>query len=165
LSADEKRALLTIAPEAGTAVALYADLQNSGTEIQVMRAGIYTGTASTPTTLLSPYSDPVLLAPGMVRAWVPFTGLSASFTAGQFLWLTVQSGTTGGNASYWRDTGVGTMAIAADVFTSGLAFNWGVSTSVTSNSPAFYADYIAAGGATGQSPGVRHVARGSVGWK
>jgi hypothetical protein len=143
LVADQKRALLSTAPEDGTVTEIVADMQNSGTEIQAVRAFIYNGTPSTPTTLLGS-SGVILLAPGMVRTWVSFTGFNASIVAGSSYWIGTHTGAVGGNATYWRDDGVGTMALATDVFDTGTSATFGTA-AISATSPAIYANYTAVG--------------------
>jgi hypothetical protein len=165
MSADRKFSLRTQAPEDGVVTALFADLQNDGTEIQAFRMGIYNDAPTMSGASLVDASDVVLLSPTMARTWVAFnSGINANVVGGNIYWLTLQAGTTGGNASFWYDSGVGSELLADDIFSDGLSSTFGVSTSAV-NSIALYAGYTPVGGSGGASSGIGRVARGSVGWK
>lgn len=141
LAADTKFSLRTIAPEDGTVTRLYADLQNDGSDIQAFRMGIYNDAQTMSGATLVDSSDTILLAPGATRAFLAFTGISATITAGAVYWLTLQVGPTGGNASFWYDDGVGTQLIASDPFADGMSPSYGSVTSSSARSVALYADY------------------------
>lgn len=165
LTADKKHALRVIAPESGTVTSLFADMQNSGTEIQSFRAGVYNDNPTISAATLISQSDVVLLAPGATRNWVGFSsGLNAAIVGGNVYWLVLHVGGTGGNASFWYDAGVGSKLFADDAFTDGLSATFGTTTS-SSDSVAMYASYIPAAGTGSIRRGLRQVAVGSTGWK
>jgi hypothetical protein len=162
VAGDTKIALKTVAPENGTVTEIYADLQNNGSEIQAFRMGIYNDAPSVSGATLVDQTDITLLSPGATRTWVRFSGISASILFANVYWITLQAGPTGGNATYWYDSGVGNSLIAGDTFADGLATTFGTPTSQPTNSIALYASYVSAYGAV---VGIKAVARGSVGWK
>lgn len=142
LTGDSKFSLRTVAPEDGVVNAIYVDMVNNGSEIQAFRAGIYNDAPTISGASLIDQSDVVLLAPGMTRAFVAFnSGLSAPIVGGSAYWLTLHSGLTGGNASFYYDAGVGSELIGTDSFSDGLSSAYG-SASQFSNSIAIYGDYV-----------------------
>ena len=157
MAADVKFSLRTIAPEDGVVTALYADLQNDGSEVQALRMGIYNDAISMPGATLVDDSDVVLIAPGATRAFVRFTGINASIISGAVYWLTLQAGATGGSASFWYDDLVGSELIANDTFSDNMAPSYGPITTSASRSVALYGDYTPV---SSQVPGLKQVVLG-----
>jgi hypothetical protein len=141
VNADVKFALKVTASESGTITLMSCDLQNDGVDIVAFRVGVYNDAVTIANAILVDSSDVVLVAPGMVRQWVDFSGVNAPIIAGNSYWLTLQAGPTGGNASFWYDGGSGNELIANDVFSDGLSSSFGTPTSQPSNSIAIYATY------------------------
>jgi hypothetical protein len=160
LAADSKTALRVIAPEDGVVTALFADLQNNGSEIQGFRTGIYADTGSTLAagTLLDS-SDTRLLSSGAGRAFYQFPGINVSVSAGNFYWLTLHFGSTGGNASYWYDSGVGNRLSGTDSFDDGLSNPFGTVSASGANSLAIYAEYTPTANTV---PGLKRITLGRV---
>lgn len=157
LAADQKVSLRVIAPEDGVVTALFVEMVNSGSDIQVFRVGIYNDAPTISGATLVDQSDIVALAPGMTRQWVEFrSGINAAIVSASAYWLTLHSGTTGGNASYYFDSGVGSQISASDVFSDGLASTYGTATS-SSNSLAIYAEYTSS---SARPQGLKHVTLG-----
>ncbi len=142
MAGDTKFALRTSAQETGTVTEVAVDMQNDGAEIQAFRAGIYADAATVSNSALIDQSDTVLLSPGTPRSWVRFSsGINASVTAGQILWLVLHAGLAGGNASFWYDSGVGREQIAADTYSDGLSAAFGTVSVDQANTIAIYATY------------------------
>lgn len=142
LSGDKKFALKSIAPSDGVVNAISVDMQNSGTEIQAFRAAVYNDAPTVSGATLVDVSDTVLIAPGTTRQWITFnSNLSASIIGGFAYWLTLHTGSTGGNASFWYDAGVGSELLGDDAFSDGTSSSFGTATTAA-NSVAIYADYV-----------------------
>jgi hypothetical protein len=160
LAADSKLALRAVAPEDGVVTAINVDMENPGSEIQAFRTGIYADVGSLIAAgALLDSSNVVLLAPGMTRQWVQFSGINLSVSAGLVYWLTLHFGPTGGNASYWYDVGVGNRLSGADSFTDDLSNPFGTVSASGSNSLAIYADYTPVANIV---PGLKRIALGRV---
>lgn len=156
ITGDSKFSLKTVAPEDGVVLTIYVDMVNNGSEIQAFRAGVYNDAPTISGATLVGQSNTVLLAPGMTRAFVAFTGLTASIAGGSAYWLTLHSGLTGGNASFYYDAGVGSELLGSDSFADGLSSTYGSATQLN-NSIAIYGEYIPV---SSQTIGLKRVSLG-----
>src|SRR5215208_5917497 len=149
-SGDKKFALKTVAPEDGLVTRLFVDLENPGVDIQAFRAAVYNDAPTVSGATLVDVSDAILISPGMLRQFVPFTGIAAPVIGGFVYWLTLHTGPIGGNAKFGYDAGVGNELLGTDAFSDGTSATFGTATTAV-NSVAIYAEYVPT---TQEVPGV-----------